>query len=306
MQQLLSLILLNLSGLCFSSALPPTAAPLFTKPFVVIWNAPISTCSQRQVRLDLGVFQAITTPAKVPNQTLTLFYKNRIGLFPYVDLYNFVQYNGGIPQKGNISGSLQIAKKQFTQYIPSSTPGLAVLDWEEWLPLFDQNTDIREIYKELSINYTLQQNPSLTSQQATLQAKEQFEKTARNFMEKTLQLGISQRPNFLWGYYLFPDCKNYEFLNPNYTGTCSQKTTQLNTELLWLWKASTALFPSAYLPVSFSGTQNAALFTRNQVLEAMRVAVMLQQPFITPVYLYLRPLLREQNELYMQEARTFT
>ncbi|MCI4381868.1 hypothetical protein PGIGA_G00256830 [Pangasianodon gigas] len=264
MQQLTSLILLNLAGLCFSAAPPPTAAPLFTKPFVVIWNAPIYRCNQLQVPLDLDVFQAVTTPAKVPNQTLTLFYKNRIGLFPYTDVKTLTQYNGGIPQKGNLNASLQKAKKEFNQYIPSSIPGLAVLDWEEWFPLFDRNADLREIYKALSINYTLQQNPSLTSKQATVKAKEQFEKAARSFMEETLKLGISQRPNFLWGFYLFPDCYNYDFEKPSYTGRCSQTTTQLNIELLWMWEASTALFPSAYMPVSISGTQKAALFIRNQ------------------------------------------
>ncbi|MCJ8735975.1 hypothetical protein PDJAM_G00253590 [Pangasius djambal] len=265
MQQLTSLILLNLAGLCFSAAPPPAAAPLFTKPFVVIWNAPIYRCNQLQVSLDLDVFQAVTTPAKVPNQTLTLFYKNRIGLFPYTDVKTLTQYNGGIPQKGNLNASLQKAKKEFNQYIPSSIPGLAVLDWEEWFPLFDRNADLREIYKALSINYTLQQNPSLTSKQATVKAKEQFEKAARSFMEETLKLGISQRPNFLWGFYLFPDCYNYDFEKPSYTGRCSQTTTQLNTELVWMWEASTALFPSAYMPGSISGTQKAALFIRNQV-----------------------------------------
>ncbi|XP_058264415.1 hyaluronidase-1-like isoform X1 [Hemibagrus wyckioides] len=302
MQRLPSLVLLTLAGLCLSAALPPTAAPLFTKPFVVLWNAPIYKCDQLQVRLDMDVFQAITTPAKVPNQTLTLFYKNRIGRFPYTDLKTLTQYNGGIPQKGDLNASLQKAKTEFNQYIPSSVPGLAVLDWEEWFPLFDRNADLREIYKSLSINYTLQQNPSLTREQATLKAKEQFNEAARSFMEETLKLGISQRPNFLWGYYLYPDCYNYDYENPSYTGRCSQTTIELNTELHWLWEASTAFFPSAYMPVSISTTQKAALFIRNQVLEAMRVAGVPRKPYTAPVYLYLRPLLQGQKEQYMQEV----
>ncbi|XP_046716179.1 hyaluronidase-5-like isoform X2 [Silurus meridionalis] len=297
-----SLILLNLAGLCFSAAPPPTAAPVFSKPFVVIWNAPINKCNQLQVPLDLNVFQAITTPAKVPNQTLTLFYKNRIGRFPYTDIKTLTQYNGGIPQKGDLDASLQKAQKEFSYYIPSSIPGLAVLDWEEWLPLFDRNEDLREIYKALSINYTLQENPFLSSKEATFKAKGQFEKAARSFMEETLKLGLSQRPNFLWGFYLFPDCYNYDFEKTGYTGRCSQTTKQLNNELLWLWELSTALYPSAYMPVSISGTQKAALFIRNQVLEAMRVAEMSRRPYTAPTYLYLRPLLREQQELYMQEV----
>ncbi|TSM52335.1 Hyaluronidase PH-20 [Bagarius yarrelli] len=256
-----------------------------------------------RVPLELNEFQAITTPSKVPNQTLNLFYKNRKGRFPYTDIKTLTQYNGGIPQMGDLNASLQTARNEFSQYISSSIPGLAVLDWEEWFPLFDRNADLREIYKALSINYTLQQNPSLTRKQATVQAKVQFESAARRFMEETLKLGISQRPNCLWGFYLFPDCYNYDFTNPNYTGRCSQTTMQLNTELLWLWKASTALFPSAYMPVSISGTQKAALFIRNQVLEAMRVADLPERSYSAPIYLYLRPLLKDQKEQYMKEAR---
>ncbi|XP_060759244.1 hyaluronidase-5-like [Neoarius graeffei] len=302
MQQLQSLVLLSLAGLYFSAALPPTAAPLFNKPFVVIWNAPINKCNQLQVPLDLDVFQAITTPQRVPNQVLTLMYKYRLGLFPYIDLYDFSQYNGGIPQKGNLTASLEEAKREFTKYIPSSIPGLAVLDWEEWVPLFDRNTDLREIYKVLSINYTLQQNPSLTSKQATLKAKVQFENAARSFLEETLQLGISERPNFLWGFYLFPDCYNYDFLNPNYTGKCPKRAHTLNNRLKWVWQASTAFFPSAYMPVSLSKTHKAALFVRHKVLEAMRLAEFSPRPYTAPVYLYLQLLLRDQKDLYKDEV----
>ncbi|XP_053541944.1 hyaluronidase-5 [Ictalurus punctatus] len=302
MQQLPFLILLNLAGLYFSAALPPTKAPIFGKPFVVIWNAPIDKCDKLQIPLDLGVFHAITTPQQVPDQVLTLMYSSRLGLFPYIDLYNFTQYNGGIPQKGNLTASLQKAKKEFNQYIPSSAPGLAVLDWEEWFPLFDRNADLREIYKAVSINYTLQQNPSLTSNQATFIAKEQFEKAARSFLKETLQLGISQRPNILWGFYLFPDCYNYDFLNPNYTGKCPQSANILNDKLQWLWQASTAFFPSAYMPLSVSKTQKAALFVRHKVLEAMRVAESSHRPYIAPIYLYLQLLLRDQKGMYKSEA----
>ncbi|XP_036432040.1 hyaluronidase-5-like [Colossoma macropomum] len=187
-------------------------------------------------------------------------------------------------------------------YIPRSSPGLAVLDWEEWLPLFDQNSDVKEIYKRLSINYTFEQDPSLNMQHAKNKAKQQFESTAREYMEKTLKLGISQRPQYLWGFYLFPDCYNYDFENPSYTGKCPQNTTQFNMELLWLWETSTTLFPSAYMPKSISGSRKAALFVRHQVQEAVRVAALPHRPYTAPIYVYLRPLLRDQKEYYMNEV----
>ncbi|XP_072529494.1 hyaluronidase PH-20-like [Salminus brasiliensis] len=298
-----SLIFFNLAGFCVASAFPETAAPLIDeKPFVVIWNAPTTKCQQLKIPLDLSAFQAITTPAKVQNQTLTLFYKKRIGLFPYVDLQSMAQYNGGIPQRGNLTASLEKAKEEFTHFIPSSSPGLAVIDWEEWLPFFEQNSGLREIYKELSINYTLEQDTSLCTNRAKSKAKQQFQSMARDYMENTLKLGITHRPQYLWGFYLFPDCNNYDFDNPGYTGKCSQNTTQLNTELLWLWETSTALFPSAYMPVSITGSKKAALFVRHQVQEALRVAALPQHPYTAPIYLYLRTLLQDQKEFYMQEV----
>lgn len=282
---------------------PPTVAPLFHRPFVLLWNAPIFKCQQLKVPLDLSLFQAVTTPARERNQSLTLFYKNRIGLYPYVDLHSLKENNGGIPQRGNLSASLDKAKEEFTQYILDSTTGLAVMDWEEWLPMFDRNLDDKEIYKELSVNYTLQQNSSLDLQQAFSNARLQFQHEARRFMEETLKMGIDLRPLHLWGYYLFPDCYNYDFEESNYTGTCSEHTKQLNNKLHWLWEVSTALYPSAYLPVSVSGSRSAALFVRHQVQEATRVAALPKRRHTAPVYVYLRPLLRDQKELYMNEVQ---
>ncbi|KAI7811890.1 hyaluronidase PH-20 precursor [Triplophysa rosa] len=288
--------------ICTSSSLLPTTVPLFNeRPFVLLWNAPISKCQQLKVPLDLSLFQAVTTPARVRNQSLTLFYKNRIGLFPYIDLQPSKEYNGGIPQRGNLSASLDKAKEEFTQYISDSSSGLAVMDWEEWLPMYDRNFDIKEIYKDLSINYTLKHNSSLNTQQAGSKAKQQFQEAARGYMEETLTLGVALRPQYLWGYYLFPDCYNYDFEDENYTGVCSEHTKQLNNELFWLWETSTALYPSAYLPTSTSGSKKAALFVRHQVQEAVRVAGLSKHPYAAPVYVYLRPLLRDQRELYMNE-----
>ncbi|XP_073724894.1 hyaluronidase-5-like isoform X2 [Misgurnus anguillicaudatus] len=288
---------------CTSSAPPSTSVPLFNEsPFVLFWNGPISKCQQLKITLDLSLFQAVTTPARVSNQSLTLFYKNRIGLFPYVDDHSFKEYNGGIPQRGNLSASLKKAKDEFTQYIPDSSSGLAVMDWEEWLPMFDRNLEIKEIYKDLSINYTLEHNISLNLQQAASKAKQEFQKAARSFMEETLKLGVTLRPQYLWGYYLFPDCYNYEFEVQNYTGVCSEHTKQLNDKLFWLWERSTALYPSAYLPANISGSKTAALFVRHQVQEAMRVAALPKHSYTAPVYVYLRPLIRDQKEIYMNEA----
>lgn len=303
LQLLFSTVLCLLVSLRAASTLPPTAAPLVPdQPFVVIWNAPTHKCKQSAVPLDMSAVQADTTPAAVPNQFLTLFYKNRLGLYPYTDLRTFKESNGGLPQRGNLTAHLMKARADITKHIPESSPGLAVIDWEEWLPLFDRNLDEKEWYRKLSFNYTAQRRPRLSPDEVVLKAKQQFQKAARGYMEDTLRHGISERPLYRWGFYLFPDCYNYNTSEAGYTGKCSGATRQLNDELLWLWNSSTALFPSAYLWSALSGDHKAAQFVRNQVQEAMRVSALPERPYTAPVYLYSRPVFGDQNHLYLSEV----
>lgn len=53
--------------------------------------------------------------------------------------------------------------------------GLAVIDWEEWRPLWDRNWGSKRIYQTLSVKHILQTNRSITVQQATTEAKKQFQ-----------------------------------------------------------------------------------------------------------------------------------
>ncbi|XP_042563375.1 hyaluronidase PH-20-like isoform X2 [Clupea harengus] len=296
-------VLCLLVSLRVALTLPPTAAPLVPdKPFVVIWNAPTHKCKQSASPLDMSAMQADTTPAAVPNQFLTLFYKKRIGAYPYTDVKTAKEYNGGIPQKGNLTAHLMQARADIAKHIPElTTPGLAVIDWEEWLPLFDRNLDEKQLYRNLALNYTVNLNPLLISDQAVPEAKQQFQKAARSYMEETLSVATSERPLYRWGFYLFPDCYNYNTSEPGYTGSCSETTKQLNDELLWLWNSSTALFPSAYLWTALSGDHKAALFVRNQVQEALRVSALPKRPYTAPVYLYARPVFGDQNQIYLSE-----
>lgn len=74
---------------------------------------------------------------------------------------------------------------------------------------------------------------------------------ARRYMSGMLSIGRAMRPNYFWGFYLFPNCYNYGWEKPDYTGRCSKEVRRQNDELLWLWESSTALYPSAYLQVGF-------------------------------------------------------
>ncbi|XP_010740499.2 hyaluronidase-4 [Larimichthys crocea] len=274
---------------------PPTEPPLIQDhPFVVIWNAPITHCQQLEIPLDFAAFKAVSTPAAVPDQFVTMFYENRLGLYPKFDNDT---HNGGVPQNGNLRGHLSKARSQIHYYISQkSSHGLAVIDWESWRPLWDQNWGSKRIYQKLSISQARQIAPS--SNIISQLAKQQFQEAGWRFMEKTIHLGISQRPNRRWGFYLFPDCFNYGWEKPDYTGECSMKTQNQNDEMMWLWECSTALFPSIYLPKSLMNSPKTKLFVRNRVQEALRVATLPKHPYTMPIYVFSRPLYRGQTETF--------
>ncbi|KAM6926561.1 hyaluronidase-5-like [Lycodopsis pacificus] len=285
-------------------ALPPTEAPLIhDHPFVAIWNAPTDRCRQLHIPLDTAAFQAVTTPGAVHGQFLTIFYEDRLGLYPKVDTAKRKLYRGGVPQKGNMTEHLAKAQSQIDHIISQdSSPGLAVIDWESWRPLWDQNWGSKHIYKQLSITHAMKMAPFLSSKKISTLAKSQFQHAGRRFMEKTINLGIGERPSRRWGFYLFPDCYNYGWEKPGYTGNCSAKTQEQNNQMLWLWEHSTALFPSIYLRQILRNSPKAKLYVRNRVQEALRVAALPKHPYTMPIYVYSRPLYRDQTQMFQTQT----
>ncbi|XP_068459772.1 hyaluronidase-5-like [Clinocottus analis] len=284
--------------------LPPTEPPLIhDHPFVAVWNAPTDRCRRLRIPLDTAAFQAVTSPAARPGQFLTIFYEDRLGLYPKVDGGKRKIYRGGVPQNGNLTEHLAVAKGQIDRRISQdSSPGLAVIDWESWRPLWDQNWGSKHIYKKLSITHALQMAPFLSSEKIATLAKSQFQDAGRRFMEKTISLGVGERPSRRWGFYLFPDCYNYGWEKPGYTGKCSAVTQEQNNQMLWLWERSTALFPSVYLRENLRNCPKAALYVRNRVQEALRVAALPKRPYTMPVYVYSRPLYRDQTQKFETET----
>ncbi|XP_028287112.1 hyaluronidase PH-20 [Parambassis ranga] len=285
-------------------ARPPTEPPLIhNHPFVAIWNAPTDQCQRLEIPLDTSAFQAVTTPVATPGQFLNLFYEDRLGLYPKADTVKHKIYQGGVPQSGNLTEHLAKARGQINRYIShDSAPGLAVIDWESWRPLWDQNWGSKRIYQKLSIAHAMQIAPFLSSKQISKLAKNQFQQASRRFMERTVILGIGERPSRRWGFYLFPDCFNYGWEKPGYTGKCSAKTQKQNNQMLWLWERSTALFPSIYLHRSLRNSPMAALYVRNRIQEALRVAALTKRPYTVPIYVYSRPLYRDQTEKFQTQA----
>ncbi|XP_054582346.1 hyaluronidase PH-20 [Eptesicus fuscus] len=279
------------------------ATPVLPKiPFLWAWNAPTEPCPKKfNVSIDLSLFTFIGYPQKdAIGQPVILFYVDRLGLYPHIDQKGHKEH-GGIPQLGDLKAHLTKSAKDIAFYMPKDSLGLAIIDWEEWRPLWARNWKPKDVYRDESIRLVQQQNSTLTVAQATNVAKINFEKAGREFMIGTLKLGIHLRPKHLWGYYLFPDCYNHHYTKPNYNGTCFDLEKKRNNELNWMWNESTALYPSVYLNTILSSSPLAAPFVRNRVKEAIRVSVVPNEKRPLPIYIYARPVFTDDSSKFLNQ-----
>uniref|UniRef100_A0A096LU15 Hyaluronidase n=1 Tax=Poecilia formosa TaxID=48698 RepID=A0A096LU15_POEFO len=304
----LSWLLLALFTSCIvlgSADTNQTSWPLYPKkPVIFVWNAPTQNCETRRgVKLSLDQFDIVSTPTQgVVGQALTLFYKERLGIYPYYDTKD-TEVNGGIPQSVSLSQHLEKMSKDLDTYIPDrKAKGMCVIDWEEWRPLWVRNWSGKDIYRRKSRELLAKKNSTLTQGQVATAAKEEFELSARQFMQETLKQGKNLRPNQLWGFYLFPDCYNHNYKGKmgSFTGRCPDVEYERNDELNWLWNESTALFPSIYLDPDLRSTDQARLFVLNRVKEAMRLASV-GDGLARPVFVYSQPTFRDVMTLLTEK-----
>lgn len=250
------------------------ASPIIQhKPFVVVWNLPTTRCQEHfGIRLPLDIYGIVENKGNVfQGQNMTIFYKNKFGLYPYISPQG-VRYNGGIPQKVNLKRHLQKATKEITELFNNDFQGLAVVDWEEWRPLWRRNWGPKMVYKEASKQWVRKRFPRYSPEEQTYLAKAEFEKAARLLMETTLALGKKLRPHGFWGFYGFPNCFNDKWgKEVNYTGHCDPKEVQWNDQLMWLWKISSALYPSIYLPPKVPAWYHQH-YVHHRLREAFRLA----------------------------------
>ncbi|CAL9704876.1 unnamed protein product [Knipowitschia caucasica] len=273
--------------------LRPTRWPLYSqKPLVLAWNAPTEDCTPRHgVRFELDLFQIVASPNEAFfRQNLTIFYKERLGLYPYFE-EDKSPVNGGLPQMAHLSRHLEKMPEVVQKYIREpDAKGLAVIDWEEWRPLWIRNWDAKDIYRQHSKELVRQKYPTWPEEQVYRAAQQEFESSAKKFMLETLKLAKSLRPNQLWGFYLFPDCYNHDYRRTleNYTGRCPDVEVVRNEQLKWLWEESTALFPSVYMGLMLRSSRSGQQFVRNRVKEGMRLASS-GEGLARPVFVYARP-----------------
>ncbi|NXX98785.1 HYAL1 protein, partial [Centropus bengalensis] len=246
---------------------------LVNRPFVTIWNIPTEQCATKyNVTLNLEVFDVLANDQQsFTGQDITLFYTKELGFFPYYTPHG-EPVNGGLPQNSSMQAHLDQAVQDIKVMLPRPTyDGLAVIDWEKWRPIWARNWDSLDIYQWKSEELVWQQHPQWTFGMVEEEAQHQFEQGAREFMEQTLKLGETLRPNGYWGFYGFPDCYNNEFESPSYDGMCPEVEKQRNKALSWLWESSRALYPSIYLPSRLNGTNKVLPYVRHRVAEAFAV-----------------------------------
>ncbi|XP_075994653.1 hyaluronidase-5-like [Genypterus blacodes] len=292
--------------LCPGRTLRMAAPPLKpNRPFAFMWNAPTELCKSRfGLLLDLSLFDYVTSTLKsATNQFISIFYTDRFGIFPYIDEDTGEMYDEGLPQLINMTEHRELAEDDIEHYIPVDQLGLAVLDFEDWRPQWSRNWGSKDIYRQKSIDHIKNKNSSLSDDEVEARAKISFERGAKRYFMKSIRLGKRLRPKRLWGYYLYPDCYNYDYNQDmvGFTGKCPDLEEKRNDELLWLWEESDALYPSIYLELALKDSLQARLFVRHRMHEAMRVSMLSKRSYAIPVYPYIRPVYKDSVDKYMSE-----
>uniref|UniRef100_UPI00398E7478 hyaluronidase-2-like n=1 Tax=Pristiophorus japonicus TaxID=55135 RepID=UPI00398E7478 len=261
------------------------------KPFVAVWNAPTQECVRYSVTLDLNMFDIVSSPNEgFYDQKLTIFYKERLGKYPHYSGQQPV--NGGLPQNSSLHGHLTGMERDIERYMRSQdAEGLAVIDWEEWRPLWIRNWQNKQIYRNSSRRLVSDRHPDWSQSNINREAQFEFEQSGQKFMVETLRKARNTRPRSMWGFYLFPDCYNHDYKNnaANYTGRCPDVEISRNDLLMWLWRNSTAIYPSIYLDSLLRSSDSGTKFVRSRVKEALRVSELHSDNYSLPVFVYSRP-----------------
>lgn len=286
----------------------PAKLPLLgRKPFIAAWNAPTDLCSIKyKVTTNIDrLFHIHGSPrAEWTGQNVTIFYANRLGYYPHYTPQG-EPVHGGLPQNCSLDLHLFKAYQDINHYIPAEDfRGLAVIDWEFWRPQWSRNWHKKDIYRRKSRELTAKAYVNVTEAQVEELARRRFEKSARAFMQRTIQLGVRLHPNTLWGFYLYPDCHNYNLHEQNYTGLCPLLERLRNDELQWLWNSSTALFPSVAIRKSQANSIGNLYFSQHRIRESLRVASMTSKDYDLPTYVYLRLGYRDEALSFLTTVRS--
>ncbi|XP_076977835.1 hyaluronidase-4-like isoform X3 [Tamandua tetradactyla] len=296
-------LFIRVSHMATKPEMPPV---IKNQPFNIFWAAPTMQCRHFfNVDLNLKLFNIISNSLETQSgPIIAIFYPHELGHYPYFS-QDGKSFNGGIPQNMSLSKHLRKTADDIEKIIPSwRTEELVVIDWENWKPQWDRNWGNKVIYKKHSLAFTRNHHPDWSDTKVKTVAQQEFENAGRNFMNITLTLALEMRPKCLWGFYLYPDCYNYDYrINSQiYTGNCPNDEIFRNNQLMWLWEKSTALYPSIYLDKILNSSLNALKFVHYRVREAMRIAEMARHDYVLPVFIFSRPFYLHSMEALSQET----
>ncbi|EPB73383.1 hyaluronoglucosaminidase [Ancylostoma ceylanicum] len=250
-----------------------TQAKAFNDEMSFIWDA------------TEALFPSIYLSEGFMGDKIVVFYERKFGLCPYYNNSDPNQpINGGLPQNQTLEDHLDAIKKQIQTEIPDQNfSGLAVIDVEEFRPLYSMNWGQKTVYKKQSMELIKAKNPNIDQEQVEKEAEKAYNEAAKKFFVATITTARKLRPNAKWGYYDYPFC-NTNSANAEGDYECSTQAKAFNDEMSFIWDAIEALFPSIYLNGKKTSSQN---FRFIQV-EAKRVAnrVETQQKRRVDIYAY--------------------
>lgn len=287
--------LLWIYSLFFTDLLATKKTP--DRRFDVIWNVPSEKCYTRYgVDLPLSEFNIRSNRNQsFSGDLVTLFNEPTPGLYPHF-LPNGTAQNGGLPQLVNHTKHLMKTKLDIINKISdNSFNGFAVIDWEGWVPIFDRNeySYTRSIYINKSEDLVSELHPEWNPSRVKLEARIQFETSARKLMQETLEYATQLRPKGHWGFYGFPRCYNYKKGQKR----CPTNDMEYNNELCWLFTRSSSILPSIYLPEKFGSDEDKRIKVSGIIAEAKRMKTKCSKK-TTPVLAYSRYRYRDTENFY--------
>ena len=188
---------------------------------------------------------------------------------------------------GNLSRHVQAVKQSLAGSMERSFRGLAVLDYESPRPLWDKYLNeweaVQVPYRERVRELVGQAHPTWSTKQIEAASRTAYEDALKMWLLATLGAVRQHAPHSLAGFYGFPE----RYTDPPFSETAERR--RLSDRLMWMFNASSAVFPSVYLlyeggvevPVEFN-----AEYIRSNIAAAVRVAQLGQPVWAYSMFYY--------------------
>jgi hypothetical protein len=196
------------------------------------------------------------------------------GVWPYINGTGGV-VAGGVPQAANLTLHLETIRSTLRFWVPDfpAFAGNAVIDMEFWRPDF---STLAPPYRNLSLALVRAEHPQWNASRVEAEAARAFEAAALDFLEATLRLYTELMPLARVGFYGYPANYYYPCSADHNSSQCGYNDPDVgeglrakNDAQARVFAASTALFPSIYLPAN---TNNSAAFPHHEEYVAATVA----------------------------------